>query len=149
MSLGIKQLSEDPWTKQDLLVKYAVGTQHTGIVRNLTNFGLFIELEEGIDGLVHVSDLSWTKKVRHPSEFVKIGEELEVIVMELDNNNRKLALSHKHLEANPWDNFESLFTRGSIHKCTIISKNDRSAVLELPYGLDGTCSIKNLTKEDG
>ena len=149
MSLGIKQLSEDPWTKQDALVKYAVGTQHKGVVRNLTNFGLFIELEEGIDGLVHVSDLSWTKKVKHPSEFVKMGDELEVIVMELDTANRKLALSHKHLEDNPWDNFESLFTRGSIHKCTILSKGDRNAILELPYGLEGTCNNRNLTKEDG
>ena len=149
MSLGIKQLSEDPWTKQDALVKYAVGTQHKGVVRNLTNFGLFIELEEGIDGLVHVSDLSWTKKVKHPSEFVKMGDELEVIVMELDTTNRKLALSHKHLEDNPWDNFESLFTRGSIHKCTILSKGDRNAILELPYGLEGTCNNRNLTKEDG
>ena len=149
MSLGIKQLSEDPWTKQDALVKYAVGTQHNGVVRNLTNFGLFIELEEGIDGLVHVSDLSWTKKVKHPSEFVKIGDELEVIVMELDTANRKLALSHKHLEDNPWDNFESLFTRGSTHKCTILSRGDRSAILELPYGLEGTCNNRNLTKEDG
>ena len=149
MSLGIKQLSEDPWTKQDALVKYAVGTQHHGIVRNLTNFGLFIELEEGIDGLVHVSDLSWTKKVKHPSEFVKMGDELEVIVMELDTTNRKLALSHKHLEDNPWDNFETLFTRGSIHKCTILSRGDRSAILELPYGLEGTCNNRNLTKEDG
>jgi len=149
MSLGIKQLSEDPWTKQDALVKYAVGTQHKGIVRNLTNFGLFIELEEGIDGLVHVSDLSWTKKVKHPSEFVKIGDELEVIVMELDTTNRKLALSHKHLEDNPWDNFESVFTRGSIHKCTILSKGERNAILELPYGLEGTCNSRNLTKKDG
>ena len=149
MSLGIKQLSEDPWTKQDALVKYAVGTQHNGVVRNLTNFGLFIELEEGIDGLVHVSDLSWTKKVKHPSEFVKIGDELEVIVMELDTANRKLALSHKHLEDNPWDNFESLFTRGSTHKCTILSRGDRSAILELPYGLEGTCNNRNLIKEDG
>ncbi|MAJ52016.1 MAG: 30S ribosomal protein S1 [Flammeovirgaceae bacterium] len=149
MSLGIKQLSEDPWTKQDALVKYAVGTQHKGIVRNLTNFGLFIELEEGIDGLVHVSDLSWTKKVKHPSEFVKINDELEVIVMELDTTNRKLALSHKHLEDNPWDNFESVFTRDSIHKCTILSKGERNVILELPYGLEGTCNSRNLTKEDG
>ena len=149
MSLGIKQLSEDPWTKQDALIKYAVGTQHKGIVRNLTNFGLFIELEEGIDGLVHVSDLSWTKKVKHPSEFVKISDELEVIVMELDTTNRKLALSHKHLEDNPWDNFESVFTRGSNHKCTILSKGERNAILELPYGLEGICNSRNLTKEDG
>ncbi len=148
MSLGIKQLTEDPWTKQDVLVNYAVGTKHTGIVRNLTNFGLFIELEEGIDGLVHVSDLSWTKKVKHPSEFIKVNEELEVQVMELDVDNRRLALSHKHLEENPWDTFESVFTRGSVHKCTVISKNERGGILELPYGLEGQVSTKNLQKED-
>jgi small subunit ribosomal protein S1 len=110
MSLGIKQLTEDPWTRQDLMEKYAIGTKHKGVVRNLTNFGLFIELEEGIDGLVHVSDLSWTKKIKHPSEFVKVGEEMEVIVLELDATNRRLALSHKHLEENPWDTFETVFT---------------------------------------
>ncbi|MFY0598587.1 MAG: 30S ribosomal protein S1 [Cyclobacteriaceae bacterium] len=148
MSLGIKQLTEDPWTKQDLLTKYAVGSKHSGIVRNLTNFGLFIELEEGIDGLVHVSDLSWTKKIKHPSEFVKVGETLEVVVMELDGENRRLALSHKHLEENPWDTFETVFTRGSVHKCTIISKNDRGALIELPYGLEGQVNGKNLQKED-
>ncbi len=149
MSLGIKQLTEDPWTKQDLLTKYAVGTQHKGIIRNLTNFGLFIELEEGIDGLVHVSDLSWTKKIKHPSEFVKVGEELEVVVMELDVENRRLALSHKHLEENPWDTFETVFKRGSVHKCTVISKSERGALIELPYGLEGQVSTKNLQKEDG
>ena len=149
MSLGIKQLTEDPWTKQDLLTKYAVSTNHSGIVRNLTNFGLFIELEEGIDGLVHVSDLSWTKKIKHPSEFVKVGEELEVVVMELDVENRRLALSHKHIEENPWDTFEGVFTRGSLHKCTVVSKNEKGAVLELPYGLEGFATIKTLKKEDG
>ena len=149
MSLGIKQLSEDPWTKQDVLTKYAVGTKHKGVVRNLTNFGLFIELEEGIDGLVHVSDLSWTKKIKHPSEFVKVGDELEVQVLELDVENRRLALGHKQLEENPWDTFETVFTRGSIHKCTIISKNDKGAVLELPYGIEGFTTAKNLVKEDG
>jgi len=148
MSLGIKQLTEDPWTRQDVLSKYAVGTKHKGIVRNLTNFGLFIELEEGIDGLVHVSDLSWTKKIKHPSEFVKVGETMDVQVLELDAANRRLALSHKHLEENPWDTFETVFTIGSVHKCTIISKNDKGAVLELPYGLEGFCAAKNLAKED-
>jgi small subunit ribosomal protein S1 len=148
MSLGIKQLTEDPWTRQDVLAKYAVGTRHKGIVRNLTNFGLFIELEEGIDGLVHVSDLSWTKKIKHPSEFTKVGESLDVQVLELDATNRRLALSHKHLEENPWDTFETIFTVGSDHKCTIISKNDKGAVLELPYGIEGFCSAKNLVKED-
>jgi len=149
MSLGIKQLTEDPWTKNDVLTKYGIGTKHKGVVRNLTNFGLFIELEEGIDGLVHVSDLSWTKKVKHPSEFVKVGEDLEVIVLELDIDNRRLALGHKQLEQNPWDTFETVFAIGSTHRCTIISKNDKGGVLELPYGLEGFCSIKNLVKEDG
>lgn len=148
MSLGIKQLTEDPWTRQDVLTKYAVGTRHKGIVRNLTNFGLFIELEEGIDGLVHVSDLSWTKKIRHPSEFVKVGDEMEVVVLELDASNRRLALSHKHLEENPWDTFETIFTVGSSHKCTVINKNDKGAILELPYGIEGFCSARNLAKED-
>src|SRR5260221_627035 len=148
MSLGIKQLTEDPWTRQDVLAKYAVGTRHKGIVRNLTNFGLFIELEEGIDGLVHVSDLSWTKKVKHPSEFTKIGETLEVVMLELDAANRRLALSHKHIEENPWDTFETIFTAGSIHKGTIISKNDKGVVIELQYGIEGFCSLKNLAKED-
>lgn len=149
MSLGIKQLTEDPWTRQDVLSKYAVGTRHKGIVRNLTNFGLFIELEEGIDGLVHVSDLSWTKKIKHPSEFVKVGETMEVQVLELDAANRRLALSHKHLEENPWDTFETVFTVGSVHKGTILNKNDKGAIVELPYGIEGFCSIKNLQKEDG
>jgi small subunit ribosomal protein S1 len=149
MSLGIKQLTEDPWTRQDVLTKYALGTRHKGIVRNLTNFGLFIELEEGIDGLVHVSDLSWTKKVKHPSEFTKIGENLEVVVLELDAANRRLALSHKHIEENPWDTFETIFTIGSVHKCTIINKNDKGAILELPYGIEGFCAARNLAKEDG
>jgi small subunit ribosomal protein S1 len=149
MSLGIKQLTEDPWTRQDVLSKYAITTRHKGIVRNLTNFGLFIELEEGIDGLVHVSDLSWTKKIKHPSEFVKVGEQMEVVVLELDAANRRLALSHKHIEENPWDTFETMFTIGSVHKCTVINKNDKGATLELPYGIEGFCSAKNLVREDG
>ncbi len=149
MSLGIKQLSEDPWTKSDLLSKYAPGTRHKGIVRNLTNFGLFLELEEGIDGLVHVSDLSWTRKIKHPSEFTKVGEDLEVVVLELDPDSRRLALGHKQLEENPWDTFETIFTNGSVHRCTVISKNDKGATLELPYGLEGFSTLKNLTKEDG
>lgn len=148
MSLGIKQLTEDPWTRQDVLTKYAIGTKHKGIVRNLTNFGLFIELEEGIDGLVHVSDLSWTKKIKHPSEFVKVGDTMEVQVLELDAANRRLALSHKHMEENPWDTFETIFTIGSVHKCNIINKNDKGGVLELPYGIEGFCAAKNLVRED-
>jgi len=149
MSLGIKQLTEDPWTRPELRTKYAIGTKHKGVVRNLTNFGLFLELEEGIDGLVHVSDLSWTKKVKHPSDFIKVGEDLEVIVLELDIENRRLALGHKQLEENPWDTFETVFAVGTIHRSTIISKNDKMATLELPYGIEGFSSLKNLGKEDG
>jgi small subunit ribosomal protein S1 len=149
MSLGVKQLTEDPWTKQDLLSKYAVGTKHSGIVRNLTNFGLFLELEEGIDGLVHVSDLSWTRKIKHPSEFIKVGEKLDVTVLELDTENRRLALGHKQLEENPWDTFETIFGVGTVHKCTVVSKNDKVATLELPYGIEGFAPIKHLAKEDG
>ncbi len=149
MSLGIKQLSEDPWTRPELRSKYAVGTKHKGAVRNLTNFGLFLELEEGIDGLVHVSDLSWTKKIKHPSDFIKVGDELEVVVLELDVDNRRLALGHKQLEENPWDTFETVFAVGTIHRCTVQSKNDKMATLELPYGIEGFSSLKNLAKEDG
>lgn len=149
MSLGIKQLSEDPWTRPEVLTKYAVGTKHTGTVRNLTNFGLFLELEEGIDGLVHVSDLSWTKKIKHPSEFTKVGEKLDVLVLELDADNRRLALGHKQLEENPWDTFETVFTPGSVHKATVLTKNDKMATLELPYGIEGLAPVKQLQKEDG
>ncbi|WKV11112.1 30S ribosomal protein S1 [Marivirga harenae] len=148
MSLGIKQLTEDPWNKKEVLTKYAVGTEHKGVVRNMTNFGLFIELEEGIDGLVHVSDLSWTKKIKHPSEFVKVGEELNVVVLELDVDNRRLALGHKQLEENPWDTFESVFTVGSKHKCTVLNKNEKGAILELPYGIEGFAATKHLKKAD-
>lgn len=149
MSLGIKQLTQDPWTRQDFLGKYAKDTKHTGIVRNLTNFGLFIELEEGVDGLVHVSDLSWTKKIKHPSEFVKLSETLEVVVLEVDAENKRLALSHKHLEENPWDTFETLFVPGSQHKGTVNNKIDKGAFIELPYGIEGFSTLKNITKEDG
>jgi small subunit ribosomal protein S1 len=149
MSLGIKQLTEDPWTKEDVITKYAVGTKHTGVVRNLTNFGLFLELEEGVDGLVHVSDLSWTKKIKHPSEFVKVSENLDVVVLELDVANRRLALGHKQLEENPWDTFESVFNVGSVHKATVLDKSERGATLELPYGIEGFTFPKGLAKEDG
>ena len=149
MSVGIKQLTEDPWTKQDVLTRYAIGTEHKGTIRNLTNYGLFIELEEGIDGLVHVSDLSWTRKIKHPSEFVKVGDELEVQVMELDVKNRRLALSHKHLEENPWDTFGTVFTQGSLHKCTVTRVSDKYSAVELPYGLVGQVLPKNLKKKDG
>ena len=149
MSLGLKQLTADPWTRQEIIEKYAVGSKHKGVVRNLTNFGRFLELEEGIDGLVHVSDLSWTKKIKHPSDFIKVGEELEVMVLELDADNRRLSLSHKHLEENPWDTFESVFAVGSVHKCTVVGKGDKVATLELPYGIEGVAVLKNLAKEDG
>ena len=149
MSLGIKQLTEDPWTKQDVLTKYGIGSKHTGVVRNLTNFGLFIELEEGIDGLVHVSDLSWTKKIKHPSEFVKVSENLDVEVLELDVANRRLALGHKQLEENPWDTFETLFALGSDHKCTVSSTTDKGAILELPYGIEGFSLNRQIVKADG
>ena len=149
MSLGIKQLAEDPWTKTDMLEKYDIGTKHTGIVRNLTNFGLFLELEEGIDGLLHVSDLSWTKKVKHPSEFVAVGGNLDVVVLELDVENRKLALGHKQLEENPWDTFEQVFAEGSTQNATIISKNDKGAVVELQFGIEGFVPGRQLKKQDG
>ncbi len=149
MSLGIKQLTEDPWTRGDFAEKFAVGTKHSGQVRNLTNFGLFVELEEGVDGLVHVSDLSWTKKVKHPSEVVKVGDKLDVVVLELDMSARRLALGVKQLEENPWDTFQTVFTPGSMHKATITEKSDRGAVLELPYGIEGFAYPKGLVKEDG
>jgi len=149
MSLGIKQLTEDPWTKADVLTKYAVGTKHSGTVRNLTNFGLFLEMEEGIDGLVHLTDLSWTKKNKHPSEVVKVNEPLDVQVLELDIENRRLALGHKQLEENPWDTFETIFYVGSTHKGSINSKNDKVAIIELPYGIEGIAALKTISKADG
>ncbi len=148
MSLGIKQLTEDPWTKEEVKSKYASGTRHTGTVRNLTNYGLFLELEEGIDGLVHISDLSWTRKFKHPSEFIKVNEKLEVQVLELDTEQRRLALSHKHMEENPWDTFETIFTPNSVHKGTLVNKNDKGANIELPYGVQGFASTKHLTLEE-
>ena len=148
MSLGIKQLTEDPWTKEEVKTKYASGTRHTGLVRNLTNYGLFLELEEGIDGLVHISDLSWTRKFKHPSEFIKVNENLEVQVLELDTEQRRLALSHKHMEENPWDTFETIFTPNSVHKGTLVNRNDKGANIELPYGVQGFASTKHLTLEE-
>lgn len=149
MSLGIKQLTSDPWTRPDMLNKYAKGTRHTGVVRNLTTFGLFLELEEGIDGLVHVSDLSWTKRIKHPSEFVKVNENLEVIVLEINADDRRLSLGHKQIEPNPWDTFETVFFVGSLHKGTITAKVEKGVTMELPYGIEGFAITKNLTKEDG
>lgn len=147
MSLGIKQLKEDPWQK--IAEKYPEGSKHTAKVRNFTNFGVFVELEEGVDGLIHVSDLSWTKKIKHPAEFTSVGEGIEVVVLELDNENRRLSLGHKQLEENPWDVFETLFDEGSIHEGTITSLVDKGALVKLPYGAEGFSTPKHLSKEDG
>ncbi len=147
MSLGIKQLMPDPWN--DIEIKYAVGSRHNAKVRNFTNFGVFVELEEGVDGLIHISDLSWQKKIKHPSEFCKVGEGLEVVVLEIDRDNRRISLGHKQLEENPWDVFESTFAEGSIHSGTIIDMKDKSGIVSLPYGVEGICPAKHLKKEDG
>jgi len=147
MSLGIKQLKEDPWA--NILEKYPVNSKHTATVRNFTNFGVFVELEEGVDGLVHISDLSWTKKIKHPSEFTSIGDTLEVLVLEVDQENRRLSLGHKQLEENPWDVFETIFTLGSVHEGTIVNFVDKGATVALPYGIEGFVTLKNLAKQDG
>lgn len=147
MSLGVKQLREDPW--EQIENKYPVGSKHTAKVRNFTNFGVFVEIEEGVDGLIHISDLSWTKKIKHPSEFTQIGADIDVQVMEIDKENRRLSLGHKQLEENPWDVFETLFTVGSIHEGIIIEMMDKGAVVSLPYGVEGFATPKHLTKEDG
>ena len=147
MSLGIKQLKADPW--EAIEEKYPVGSKHTARVRNFTNFGVFVELEEGVDGLIHISDLSWTKKVKHPSEFTKIGEDIEVVVLEIDKDNRRLSLGHKQLEENPWDVFETVFTRDSVHEGTITELLDKGAVIQLEYGVEGFATPKHLVKEDG
>jgi len=147
MSLGIKQLTPDPW--QHAAEKYAIGTTHIATVKNMTNFGVFVELEDGIDGLIHISDLSWSKKVNHPNEFTKVGEKLDVVVLELDVDNRKLSLGHKQLEENPWDTFETIFTIDSIHEGTVIKVTDKGAIVALPYGVEGFCPTKHLVKEDG
>ncbi|MPM47363.1 30S ribosomal protein S1 [bioreactor metagenome] len=147
MSLGIKQLKSDPWT--NINEKYPVGTKCTATVRNFTNFGVFVELEEGVDGLVHISDLSWTKKIKHPSEFTSVGEAIEVVVLEVDQDNRRLSLGHKQLEENPWDVFETIFSTNSVHEGTITSYVDKGATVALPYGVEGYVSQKNLVKEDG
>ena len=147
MSLGIKQLKEDPW--QNIEEKYPIGSKHTARVRNFTNFGIFVEIEEGVDGLIHISDLSWTKKIKHPSEFTQIGAELEVCVLEIDKANRRLSLGHKQLEENPWDVFETIFTVDSIHEGTIVEMLDKGAVIQLEYGVEGFATPKHLVKEDG
>ena len=147
MSLGIKQLKKDPW--EDIEIKYPVNSRHTAKVRNFTNFGVFVEIEEGVDGLIHISDLSWTKKVKHPSEFTQIGADIEVVVLEIDKENRRLSLGHKQLEENPWDVFETVFTVGSVHPGTIVEMLDKGAVIQLPYGVEGFATPKHLVKEDG
>ncbi len=147
MSLGVKQLREDPWEKIE--EKYPVGSKHTAKVRNFTNFGVFVEVEEGVDGLIHISDLSWTKKVKHPSEFTKIGETIDVQVLDIDKENRRLSLGHKQLEENPWDKFEEVFTQDSIHEGKVIEVLDKGAVIALEGGVEGFATPKHLVKEDG
>jgi len=147
MSLGIKQLKQDPW--ETIEEKYPVGSKHTAKVRNFTNFGVFVEIKEGVDGLIHISDLSWTKKVKHPSEFTQIGADIDVQVLEIDKENRRLSLGHKQLEENPWDVFETVFTVGSVHEGTIIEMLDKGAAVALPYGVEGFATPKHLVKEDG
>ena len=147
MSLGIKQLKADPW--ENIEERFPVGSRHAAKVRNFTNFGVFVEIEEGVDGLIHISDLSWTKKVKHPSEFTQIGADIEVQVLEIDKENRRLSLGHKQLEENPWDVFETVFTVGSVHEGTIIEMLDKGAVVALPYGVEGFATPKHLVKEDG
>ena len=147
MSLGIKQLKADPW--ETIEERYPVGSKHVAKVRNFTNFGVFVEIEEGVDGLIHISDLSWTKKIKHPSEFTQIGADIDVVVLEIDKENRRLSLGHKQLEDNPWDVFETVFTVGSVHEGTIIEMLDKGAVVALPYGVEGFATPKHLVKEDG
>ena len=147
MSLGIRQLKEDPWAAIE--DKYPVGSKHTAKVRNFTNFGIFVELEEGVDGLIHISDLSWTKKVKHPSEFTKVGENIDVVVLEIDKENRRLSLGHKQLEDNPWDTYETIYTAGSIHKGVVTEVMEKGAVITLNEGGEGFATPKHLVKEDG
>ncbi|MCF0213656.1 MAG: 30S ribosomal protein S1, partial [Muribaculaceae bacterium] len=147
MSLGLKQLKNDPWA--DIEARYPVGSKHTAKVRNFTNFGIFVEIEEGVDGLIHISDLSWTKKIKHPGEFTSIGNEIEVVVLEIDKDNRRLSLGHKQIEPNPWETFESLYTVGSVHEGTIVELVEKGAVITLPSGVEGFATPKHLVKEDG
>ena len=147
MSLGIKQLMPDPWI--EIASKYPVKSKHNAIVRNFTNFGIFVELEEGVDGLIHISDLSWSKKIKHPAEFTKIGDKIDVVVLDVDVDNRRLSLGHKQLEENPWDVFESVFAVGSVHKGTILNLNDKGAIVSLPYGVEGFAPSRHLRKVEG
>jgi small subunit ribosomal protein S1 len=147
MSLGIKQLKSDPW--ENIETVFGVGSKHKATVRNFTNFGVFVEIAEGVDGLIHISDLSWTKKIKHPSEFTAIGEEIQVVVLDIDKDNRRLSLGHKQLEENPWDVFETIFTADSIHEGTVVELMDKGAVIALPYGVEGFATPRHLVKEDG
>jgi small subunit ribosomal protein S1 len=147
MSLGIKQLKNDPW--ENIETKYPIGSRHTAKVRNFTNFGVFVEIEEGVDGLIHISDLSWTKKIKHPSEFTQIGADIDVEVLAIDKENRRLSLGHKQLEENPWDVFENVYTVGSVHEGSIVEMFDKGAVVALPMGVEGFATPKHLVKEDG
>ena len=147
MSLGIKQLKSDPWQNIDSV--FGVGTKHKATVRNFTNFGVFVEIQEGVDGLIHISDLSWTKKIKHPSEFTSIGSEIDVIVLDIDKDNRRLSLGHKQLEENPWDVFETIFSVDSVHEGTIVELFDKGATIALPYGVEGFATPRHLVKEDG
>jgi small subunit ribosomal protein S1 len=147
MSLGIKQLIPDPWA--DIKAKYPIGSKHEALVRNFTNFGIFVELEEGVDGLIHISDLSWSKKIKHPAEFTKIGEKMEVVVLDVDTENRRLSLGHKQLEENPWDVFETVFAVDTVHKGTITNVSDKGALVSLPYGVEGFAPTRHIAKEDG
>jgi small subunit ribosomal protein S1 len=147
MSLGIKQLMPDPWTS--VMDKYAKGSKHSATVRNFTNFGIFVELEEGVDGLIHISDLSWSKKIKHPSEFTKLGDKLDVVVLDIDVENRRLSLGHKQLEENPWDVFETVFTLNSVHQGTVINVMEKGAIISLPYGVEAFAPTRHLIKQDG
>ncbi len=147
MSLGIKQLKNDPWQEIDTV--FGVGTKHKATVRNFTNFGVFVEIQEGVDGLIHISDLSWTKKIKHPSEFTSIGSEIDVIVLDIDKENRRLSVGHKQLEENPWDVFETIFSVDSIHEGTVVELFDKGATIALPYGVEGFATPRHLVKEDG
>jgi small subunit ribosomal protein S1 len=147
MSLGMKQLIPDPW--KDIRDRYPVGSKHKATVRNFTNFGIFVEIEEGVDGLIHISDLSWSKKIKHPAEFTKIGESIEVVVLDVDEENRRLSLGHKQLEENPWDVFETVFTQGSVHEGTVTNVIDKGAIVALPYGVEGFVPTRHMKKQDG
>lgn len=147
MSLSLKQLSEDPW--KSAKDKYPISSRHSGLVKNITNYGVFVELDENIGGMVHISDLSWIKRLNHPSEFVKVGQNLDVVILDIDEENRKMSLGHKQIEEDPWDTFEQVFPIGSVHEGTITRKDEKGALVSLPYGLEGYAPNKHLEKADG